>query len=34
MDDGWPKPYLLLSGTCDAVGLWMIEIWMKKSLGK
>ena len=25
----WPKPYLLLSATCDEILLWMIEIWMK-----
>ena len=25
----WPKPYLLLSATCDEILSWMIEIWMK-----
>ena len=25
----WPKPYLLLAATCDAILSWMIEIWMK-----
>ena len=25
----WPKPYLLLSETCDELLSWMIEIWMK-----
>ena len=33
MDDDefihWPKPYLLLSATCDEILSWMIEIWMK-----
>jgi hypothetical protein len=28
----WPKPYLLLSPTCDEIFPWMIEIWMKKHL--
>jgi hypothetical protein len=36
MDDGsishWPKPYLLLSGTCDEILSWMIENWMKNHL--
>jgi hypothetical protein len=26
----WPKPYLLLSTTCDEIASWMVEIWMKK----
>ena len=25
----WPKPYLLLSATCDEILSWMVEIWMK-----
>ena len=25
----WPKPYLLLSATCDKILLWMIGIWME-----
>ena len=25
----WPKPYLLLSSTCDEILSWMIQIWMK-----
>ena len=25
----WPKPYVLLSATCDEMLSWMIEIWMK-----
>ena len=30
----WPKPWLLLSSTCDDEMLsWMIEIWMKFYLG-
>ena len=28
----WPKPYLLLSATCDEILSWMIEIWMKNHL--
>jgi hypothetical protein len=28
----WPKPYLLLSTTCDEIVSWMLEIWMKKQL--
>ena len=28
----WPKPYLLLSATCDEMLSWMIEIWMKNHL--
>ena len=28
----WPKPYLLLSITCNEILSWMIEIWMKKHL--
>ena len=28
----WPKPYLLLSPTCDEILSWMIEIWMKSNL--
>ena len=28
----WPKPYLLLSTTCDAILSWMIGIWMKNHL--
>ena len=27
----WPKPYLLLSTTCDDILSWMIEIWMKST---
>ena len=25
----WPKPYLLLSSTCDEILSWMIEMGMK-----
>ena len=25
----WPKPYVLLSATCDEILSWLIEIWMK-----
>ena len=28
-----PKPYLLLSTTCDAILSWMIEIWIRNHLG-
>ena len=28
----WPKPYLLLSPTCDEILSWMIKIWMKNHL--
>ena len=28
----WPKPYLLLSATCDEMLSWMINIWMKNYL--
>ena len=28
----WPKPYLLLSATCDEILSWMIEIWMTNHL--
>ena len=28
----WPKPYLLLSATCDEILSWTIEIWMKNTL--
>ena len=28
----WPKPYLLLSATCDETLSWMIEVWMKNHL--
>ena len=28
----WPKPYLLLSATCDEILSWMIEIWMENNL--
>ena len=28
----WPKPYLLLSATCDEILSSMIEIWMRKHL--
>ena len=28
----WPKPYLLLSATCDELLSWMIGIWMKNYL--
>jgi hypothetical protein len=28
----WPKPYLLLSTTCDEMLSWMIENWMKNHL--
>ena len=28
----WPKPYLLLSTTCDEILSRMIEIWMKNHL--
>ena len=28
----WPKPYLLLSTTCDEILSWMIVIWMKNHL--
>ena len=27
-----PKPYLLLSTTCDVILPWMIEFWMKNNL--
>ena len=27
-----PKPYLLLSSTCDEILSWMIEIWMENPL--
>ena len=29
----WPKPYLLLSATCDEILSWMIEKLDEKSLG-
>ena len=25
----WPKPYLLLSATCDEMLSWMVENWIK-----
>ncbi len=25
----WPKPYFLLSATCDEILSWMIESWME-----
>jgi hypothetical protein len=28
----WPKPYLVVSSTCDEIFSWMIEIWMKNHL--
>ena len=28
----WPKPYLLLSATCEEILPWMIEICMKNHL--
>ena len=28
----WPKPYLLLSATCDEILSWIIEIWMENHL--
>ena len=28
----WPKPYLLLSATCDEMLSWMIEVWMELHL--
>ena len=28
----YPKPYLLLSTTCDKILLWVIEIWMTNDL--
>ena len=28
----WPKPYLLLSATCDEILSWVIEVWMKNHL--
>ena len=28
----WPKPYLLLSATCDEILSWMIKFWMKNNL--
>ena len=28
----WPKPCLLLSGTCDEILSWMIGIWMENHL--
>jgi hypothetical protein len=28
----WPKPYLLLSATCDELLSWMIEIWINNHL--
>jgi hypothetical protein len=28
----WPKPYLLLSTTCDEILSWMINIWMRNHL--
>ena len=28
----WPKPYLLLSATCDGKLSWMIKIWIKNHL--
>jgi hypothetical protein len=30
----WPKPYLLLSATCDELLSWTIEIWMKNHFVK
>ena len=30
----WPKPYLLLSATCDELLSCMIEIWMNNHLGQ
>ena len=30
----WPKPYLLLSETCEAILSWTIEILDEKSLGR
>ena len=32
MDDGWSKPDLRLSTTCDEILSWMIENWMKNHL--
>ena len=28
----WPKPYLLLSATCDEILSGMIDIWMRNHL--
>ena len=28
----WPKPYLLLSATCDELLSQMIKVWMKNRL--
>ena len=28
----WPKPYLLLSTTCDEMLPWMTEVWMRNHL--
>jgi hypothetical protein len=28
----WPKPYFLLSTTCDEILSWMIDIWMTNHL--
>ena len=28
----WPKPYLLLSSSCDEMLSWMLETWMKNHL--
>jgi hypothetical protein len=28
----WPKPYLLLSATCDEILSWVIEIWIENHL--
>ena len=28
----WPKPYLLLSATCDEILSWVIENWMQNHL--
>jgi hypothetical protein len=34
MDDfiHWPKPYPLLSATCDEISSWMNQIWMENHL--
>ena len=28
----WPKPYLLLSTTCDEILPWMLTFWMENHL--
>ena len=28
----WPKPYPLLSATCDEILSWRIDIWMRNQL--